>query len=197
MGHETRRQPVPLPLPLIVTHTSTTTLDTLVRNLGAGIQGWFQNCQAPRIDRHKQPLIHGSSDDEAMCFPWFESSRKARRQQHKMGRAIVVRIQEFVRLRLGRPTDGVEGGLWAGPRRASLHVEPIFPIFPGVDEVAMSREIHRIVSCLGLGQMTAIAAPLEKRTSTPKRTKHLKPSRPTNQAVPPPLERDGAFIARV
>lgn len=122
MGHETRRQPVPLPLPLIVTHTSTTTLDTLVCNLGAGIQGWFQNVQAPRIDRHKQPLIHDSSDDEAMCFPWFESSRKARRQQHKTGRAIVVRIQEFCQSWLGRLMDGVEGGLWAGPRRASHHV---------------------------------------------------------------------------
>lgn len=190
MGHETRRQPVPLPLPLIVTHTSTTTLDTLVRNLGAGIQGWFQNVQAPRIDRHKQPLIHDSSDDEAMCFPWFESSRKARRQQHKTGRAIVVRIQEFVRPRLGRLTDGVEGGLWAGPRRASHHV-------PHLPRGRRGRHVPGDTPCLGLGQMTAIAAPLEKRTSTPKRTKHLKPSRPTNQAVPPPLERDGAFIARV
>lgn len=113
-----------------LSHTSTTTLDTLVRNLRTGIQGWFQNVQAPRIHRHKQPLIHGSSDDEAMCFPWFESSRKARRQQHKTGRATVVRIQEFVRPRLGRRTDGVEGGLWAGPRRASLHVEPHLPHLP-------------------------------------------------------------------
>lgn len=88
----------PLPLTLCPTHTPTTTLDTFGSQASGGnIQGWFQNVKAARIEEHKHPLIHGSSDDEAECLPWFESSRKARRQQHKTGRAIVVRIQEFHR----------------------------------------------------------------------------------------------------
>jgi len=51
---------------------------------GGSIQSWFQNVQAAQIE-----LIHGSSDDEAKCFPWFESSRKARKLRNT-GRTIIM-----------------------------------------------------------------------------------------------------------